>query len=83
MLHKNSGWVVGMGCSFNRATFIHYVEKNLGVDYRYEKQFAGQRILRDGLLQNWKIRYYVRDLSRKSDIELKKLQAIMIKNKTL
>jgi len=83
MLHKNSGWVVGTGCSFNQATFIHYVEKTLGVDYRYEKQFAGQRILRDGLLQNWKISYYVRDLSRKSDIELKKLQTVMIKNKTL
>jgi aminoglycoside 3-N-acetyltransferase len=77
MLHRNSSWIVGMGCTFNRATFVHYVEKTLGVSYRYEKIFTGQRILADGTMQNWQISYYVRDLFRKSDIELKGLQAVM------
>lgn len=81
-LHQESGWIVGMGCSVNRITFTHYVEKSVGVDYRYGKIFRGQRVLPGCGQHSCEVSYYVRDLSRKSDIELSRLKTTMIAENT-
>lgn len=83
MLHRDSAWIMGMGCSLNSATLTHYVEKCVGVDYRFEKKFTGQRIPADGKTENHEVSYYVRDLSRQTDINLKALQDKMKARKLL
>lgn len=33
--------MIFLGCSLDRATFVHFVEETIGVDYRYYKNFNG------------------------------------------
>lgn len=73
-LHRQNGWILWMGCAFN-TTFVHFVEKRIGVSYRYDKRFQGQRILEDGRRECCECVYYVRDISRKTPANLKLLQA--------
>jgi len=70
LLHDVNGWILGMGCSINSVTYTHYVEKCCQVDYRYEKRFSGTRIINNSKPQNCEVSYYVRDLSRKTDLKL-------------
>ena len=72
--HRQNGWILWIGCAFN-TTFVHFVEKRVGVSYRYDKRFQGQRILEDGRQEPCQCVYYVRDLTRKTPANLKLLQA--------
>lgn len=49
---------IGLG---SHSTFIHHVEQQLGVDYRYPKLFKGTTIV-DGEPRETEISYFVRDL---------------------
>ena len=64
-LHRQNAWILWMGCAFN-STFVHFVEKRVGVGYRYDKRFQGVRIPEDGREERCECVYYVRDLSRKT-----------------
>ena len=72
-LHRQNGWILWIGCALN-TTFVHFVEKRVGVSYRYDKRFQGRRILEDGREEPCECVYYVRDLARKTPANLKLLQ---------
>ncbi len=55
-------------------TFAHYVETAHGVDYRYEKVFSGTVISPDGHASQGSVVYNVRDLTRRSEADLRRLQ---------
>jgi aminoglycoside 3-N-acetyltransferase len=74
-LHRWNAYIVHLGCSMSRGgTFVHYVETVRGVDYRYKKTFSGTVISPTGIAQQCSVIYNVRDLSRKSEADLGRLQ---------
>jgi len=74
-LHQWNAEIVDLGCSMSRGgTFVHYVETSYGVDYRYNKVFSGTVILADGQTCERSVTYNVRDLNRKSEADLGRLQ---------
>jgi aminoglycoside 3-N-acetyltransferase len=72
-----------IGCSFNRVTFVHYVEEKLNVCYRYHKVFKGKILKNNEVKNNVVIDYFVRDLSFDTVCNLGNLKNIMIKKKKL
>jgi len=75
-LHRVNAHIVHLGCSMNHGgTLVHYVETAHGVDYRYKKVFSGTVVSRDGQTSDCSVVYHVRDLSRKSGADLRRLQA--------
>jgi aminoglycoside 3-N-acetyltransferase len=74
-LHKMNAHIVNLGCSLTRGgTFVHYVETARGVDYRYPKVFSGCVISPTGQSSECSVVYNVRDLSRRSEADLRRLQ---------
>ena len=74
-LHRLNAHIVDLGCSMSRGgTFVHYVETAHGVDYRYKKVFSGTVISANGRSSDCSVVYNVRDLTRKSDADLRRLQ---------
>ncbi len=75
-LHQLNCQIVCLGCSLSSGgTFVHYVEKSHGVDYRYDKTFHGITITPDRREEPASVVYYVRDLKRNSGADLRRLQA--------
>jgi len=75
-LHRMNAHLTCVGCSLNQGgTFVHYVERAHGVNYRYDKTFPGNVIMPDGKSSTRSVVYYVRDLTRKSGYNLRRLQA--------
>lgn len=72
------GKILCLGCSLDRVTFVHYVEQRCGVDYRYYKEFSGEIIDLDGRRQFHTVRFYVRDLTRDTNVSLRKLRQRLI-----
>jgi aminoglycoside 3-N-acetyltransferase len=73
--HRLNAHIVEVGCSLTRGgTFAHYVETAHGVDYRYKKTFSGVVIEEDGRKSECSVVYNVRDLTRKSEADLRRLQ---------
>jgi aminoglycoside 3-N-acetyltransferase len=74
-LHRLNAHIVDLGCSMSRGgTFVHYVETAHGVDYRYKKVFSGTLISSNGRTSECSVAYSVRDLTRRSDADLRRLQ---------
>jgi aminoglycoside 3-N-acetyltransferase len=74
-LHRLDAYVIELGCSLSRGgTFVHYVETTYGVDYRYKKNFSGKVISPSGEETECSVVYNVRDLTRKSEADLGRLQ---------
>jgi len=73
LLARHNGWLACLGCSLNRVTFVHYVEQAKGVGYRYFKDFDGT-IVTGGAETRTRVRYFVRDLERNSEIDLSGLR---------
>ncbi len=65
--------LVFFGCSFNSATFVHYVEQREKVKYRYFKYYNCQSYERSRQITK-KVRYFVRKLSmvRSADLDILK-----------
>ncbi len=80
ILHRLSGKIVCLGCSFNRITFAHFVEEKLKVNYRFNKKFSGF-ITTAGKKKFIKTNFFVRDLKFKTD--LSKLKKKLIKKSLL
>jgi len=75
-LHRRNGMILCLGCSLSSGgTFVHYVEKFHGVNYRYDKTFSGTTVLADGRSEASSVVYYVRDLARNSAANLRRLQS--------
>jgi aminoglycoside 3-N-acetyltransferase len=74
-LHRMNAHIVDLGCSMSRGgTFVHYVETAHGVDYRYQKVFSGTVVLANGEARQCSVVYNVRDLTRRSDADLRRLE---------
>lgn len=73
LLYKLNGWIFTLGCSFDRVTFIHYVDQAAKVDYRYFKTFPATIVNGSETIQN-SMRYLVRDLNRKTSAKLDDLR---------
>ena len=72
--HRLDTHIICLGCSLSRATFVHYVETTHGVEYRYKKIFSGKVISPRGEPRECSVVYHVRDLARKTDTDLRRLQ---------
>src|SRR6202011_4644957 len=83
LLHRVNAWIMGFACSFDRATFVHYVEKNAGVDYRHDKLFHG--IIKNERRENERTEavYFVRNLARKTPTTLSALKERLQKHRRL
>jgi len=73
LLLNFSGKIVCFGCSFNRITFTHFVEEKLKVKYRFHKEFSGW-VVKNKKKEYIKTDFFVRDLKRNTETELKKLK---------
>ena len=74
-VHRMNAHIVDLGCSLSRGgTFVHYVETAHGVDYRYPKVFSGKVISLGGHRRDCAVVYNVRDLTRNSAADLRRLQ---------
>ena len=69
LLDRYNAWIACLACSIDRITYTHYVEQIFCVDYRYYKNFPFT-IIHNGSSQTGTIKYFVRDLDQKSDINL-------------
>lgn len=73
LILKHNFWIFTLGCSFDRVTFIHYVEQAKKVSYRFFKNFPSE--IQDGeIKKNIVTSCYVRDLSRKTSVKLDRLR---------
>jgi aminoglycoside 3-N-acetyltransferase len=79
ILYNQNGWIFTLGCSFDRVTFIHYVDQTFGVDHRFFKHFTAN-VINDNILTSFQIRYLVRDLTRKTSTKLDALKNRLIYN---
>lgn len=83
-LHRLDAQIVDLGCSMSRGgTFVHYVETMHGVSYRYNKVFSGKIISAGGQSSECSVIYNVRDLNRKSEADLRRLQKRLTEEKKL
>ena len=82
LLYKNNAKIICFGCGFNEITFTLFVEQSLNVKYRYFKYFKGIKSLKNKKIET-KVRYFVRDLKRKTDLNLFLLKDRMIKKKKI
>jgi aminoglycoside 3-N-acetyltransferase len=74
-LHRLNAHIVELGCSLSQGgTFVHYVETAHGVRYRYNKTFSGKVIFSGGKTIECSVIYNVRDLTRRSEADLRRLQ---------
>jgi aminoglycoside 3-N-acetyltransferase len=74
-LHRLNADIVNLGCSLSRGgTFVHYVETAHGVAYRYRKEFSGTVVSPNCEKRESSVIYNVRDLTRKSEADLQRLQ---------
>ena len=79
---KVNGKIICLGCSFNRVTFIHHVEETYGVNYRYFKIFRGS-IKNKKKKYLVKVNFFVRNLNKKSSLNLDRLYKYLQKNKLI
>jgi aminoglycoside 3-N-acetyltransferase len=74
-LHKMNAHIIDLGCPMTRGgTFVHYVETAHGVGYRYRKEFSGTMILPGGQATPAAVVYHVRDLTRSSKADFRRLE---------
>lgn len=68
-LYEENVKIVTLGCPLDRVTFVHYVEQDADVPYRYFKNFNA-KIVRSGVEEVFDVRYFVRDLAVKKGLDL-------------
>jgi aminoglycoside N3'-acetyltransferase len=67
-IFAKDGWIGSTGGVFRHATEIHFLEKLLNVEYRFDKDFEGDVIDIDGSKKSTTIKYFCRkDLSIRPD----------------
>ena len=68
LIEQSNAWLCCLASKF-LVTYTHFVEQLVGVDYRHFKNFE-YRIIENGEEQKGVLKYYVRDLNRKSQMDL-------------
>jgi len=82
LLVQHDAWIGCIACGFDRITFVHYVEQQAKVDYRFFKTFSGNLVDSQGS-HKASVRYLVRNLERETDTDLTRLKAHMERKKLL
>lgn len=82
-IHRFNAKILCLGCSLDRATFVHYCEKSHGVDYRYDKIFEGQVLMAESGPALVAIKYFVRDYSFKLTTDLTLLKKVLKEKRQL
>lgn len=77
-LAKHNGKICFFGSSFDKLTFIHYLEEKYQVHYRKHKVFIG---IADN--KKVKINYFVRNLNSKKEFNFNKLKNDLLKKKKI
>ncbi len=67
----------------NCFTFVHYVEENVGVPYRYKKNFTADYIDENGKKTRRTYSMFVRDYDLDAEVKLDPLQNYLIENRTI
>jgi aminoglycoside 3-N-acetyltransferase len=80
--YKANGKILFIGCSLDRATFVHYIEQQLNVPYRYFKNFQGCVII-NGIKRDVITRYFVRNLDIDATVDLSLLKSTALSEKNL
>ena len=81
-LLQNNVKILTLGCSLDRITFVHFVEQTLDVPYRYFKNFKA-RIKINNNIKEIDVRYFVRKLDFKMNLDLKNFEKEAIHVKKL
>lgn len=79
LLYEHNSWIFTLGCSFDRITFIHYVDQFAEVDHRYFKTFPAKVKCGDHF-KCFDVKYFVRNLERKTSTKLDRLKNRLINN---
>ena len=77
-LYNSNAKIVTMGCAFERATFVHYVEQRINVSYRYFKKFNA-KIMHSGTATQLDVRYFVRNLEVNTTLDFNRLEQEALK----
>lgn len=82
-VYYNNVKILALGSPLkNAATFIHYIEQELNIPYRYFKKF--KYLLQDNSnLSEGEISYFVRDLNSNYILDLRNFEEIAIKEKKM
>ena len=78
LLYKENVKIITLGCAFEKATFIHYVEQELNISYRYSKKFNAT-VTSQNETKNLLVDYFVRDLDINTKLNLELLETEAIK----
>lgn len=81
-LKKIDGKIICLGCDFNRITFTHYLEQMYKVNYRFFKNFNGT-IINGKSKKKVTTSYYVRKMTKSTEIDLSKLLKKALKEKKI
>ena len=74
LLNRRNGKIVLFGETDKGYTFVHHVEEEAQISYRYYKTFAGTMIDAQGHEQQTSIHYFVRYLDRRSIVSVIKMR---------
>jgi aminoglycoside 3-N-acetyltransferase len=77
-LIQQNGYLLFYGAGLEAISIIHFIEKQCGVPYRYEKLFEGTRILGSGLTENVTVSHMVRPLNYEIEYDWNKLSADLL-----
>lgn len=80
VLLQKVGKILLLGTKELGFTFTHFVEEQVGVKYRYFKEFKGQIIDEHSHTYETSIKYFVRALDKNSNLSVKKQVALLQKN---
>lgn len=81
-LYESNASLLFLGCSLDRATFVHYVEQKIGVSYRYFKKFSGKIVCENNEF-DCDVELYVRNLSLNTIPHHERLRNYLAEKKVL
>lgn len=77
-IHKQNAKIITLGCALERGmTFVHYVEQQLNVSYRFLKTFDAQIKDKD-MIKNVEVSYFVRRLDLDTTLDLSSFEKAAI-----
>jgi aminoglycoside 3-N-acetyltransferase len=79
LIYKYNSWIFTLGCSFDRITFIHYLDQIASVDHRYFKIFPAT-VINDRETLSFDVSYLVRDIDRKTKAKMDNLKQQLSQN---
>ena len=82
-MFDNNCFISFLAAPFNTMTEIHYIEKILDVNYRFDKTFIGNTIDVKGNVHKTKVKYFCRDLTLNRSTDLSSLEEDLKKEKLI